>query len=511
MPNNKYIFTDGHNAKTVDAINDSWDFVEAMKQAGNAELYAKVAAVFRAMNLTADAVANMPFALVKGGEDFDTSADWQNKVGFMPKPQELIRLWRLSLFMSNKAYGRMITTKEYKGKALSRELVYVVPDTMEIITNEDTGTIDRIQRKINGRDKESYSFPRDRNLVRFWRLDHTTELLPSANSEFMALANAAGILHAADWWTELYFRRGAIRPLLVALKGMVMGDKKEELQSSWSRFMRGLGNSWAELSKVINAETMEVKQIGDGLGDIKDSPVYRQAIENVAMASGIPLSLLLSNSASYATAQSEYSAWFRDSITPWSKWIAEVLNDQLFRDMGYTFEFRTEQAEPSQEEEVQRAQAFSVYVSALAGHPKALSIAAQIVGIDLPADMDYEELDEKSEEPKEPEKEPVTKPMDMEETDEPEEEPMTAKAWEELDNWKTKATRYAKRGKPVTFEFVTESIGNSTADLIRKRLQFAGTPEEVKAAFDVGKVETVEPSEIKLLADALNKAAEAIQ
>ena len=507
MPN-KYIFTNGTSSKSVDAINDSWDFVKAMEGAKDGDLYSKVAAVFRAMNLTADAVANMPFALVKNGQDYDTSVDWQNKVGFMPRPQELLRLWRLSLFMDNKAYGRMITTKQFKGTALSRELVYVVPSTMEIVTNEFTGTVERIQRKINGQDKESYSFPRDRNLVRFWRLDHTTELLPSANSEFMALANAAGILYSADSWTESYFSRGAIRPLIIAVKGMVLGDKKDDLQSSWAKFIRGLGNTWSELSKVINAETMDVKQIGDGLGDIKDSPVYRQAIENVAMGGGMPLSLLLSNSANMATAQTEYASWFRDSVTPWANWMSEVLNEQLFRDMGYTFEFRTEQSEPSQEEEVQRAQAFSVYATALAGHPQALSIAAQIVGIDLPADMDYSELDKKPEEPKEePAKEPAST---MEDMDEPEEEPMTAKAWEELDNWKTKATRYAKRGKPVTFEFVTESIGNSTADLIRKRLQFAGTPEEVKAAFDVGKVETVEPSEIKLLADALNKAAEAI-
>jgi hypothetical protein len=51
----------------------------------------------------------------------------------------------------------------------------------------------------------------------------------------------------------------------------------------------------------------------------------------------------------------------------------------------------------AQEEEVQRAQAFQTYVNALAGHPKALSIAAQIVGVDLPAGMEYDELDTKPE------------------------------------------------------------------------------------------------------------------
>lgn len=512
MPN-KYIYTDGRNTKSVDVIRDSFDFVEAMKESKDGDLYAKVAAVFRAMNLTADTLANMSFAITKNGEDFDTSADWQNKVGFMPKPQELLRLWRMSLFMYNIAYGRMISTKQYKGRAVAQELVYVVPSTMKIATDENSGTIQYIQREVNGIAKERYTFPNDKSLVRFWRMDHTTELLPSDNSEFVALTQAAGILYSADWWTQNYFSRGAIRPTVLAVKGMVLGDKKDDLQSSWAKFMRGLGRSWSELSKIINAETMDVKQIGDGLGDIKNSPVYRQAIENVAIASGMPLSLLLANSANYATAQTEYAGWFRDTITPWANWMAEAMNEQLFRPLGLKFEFRPEASEPAQEEEVKRAQAFQTYANALAGHPQALSLAAQIVGIDLPVGVEYTDLDKVIEPPA-----PVVDPLQQD----PAIPDMTAKAWEELDNWKTKAVRYAKRGKPVTFEFKTEHVTDSIAELVRTRLLYAATPDEVKSAFDVdanfekrvgfsvtNNLYKESDSEIKMLADALNRAADA--
>ncbi len=490
----RYIVTNGKNTKAVDfsnPIRDSWDFVEALKKMEGGDVAAKVSAVYRAMNLTADATASIPFAVLKGSQEIDTSADWKNTIGIMPKPKELIRLWRLSLFMTNSAYGRVAKTNPVK-----REIFYVVPDTIKVITDPVTGSIKQFNREIDGIVVQTYK-PDDKNLIKFWRHDHTTELLPSDNTEFQAMSQAAGIIYAADWWTKNYFERGAVRPTVLAVKGMVINDKKDELQSSWSRFVRSLGTRLSELAKVINAETMDVKQIGDGLGDIKDSPVYRQAIENIAMAAGMPLSLLLSNSASYATAQTEYASWFRDSITPWAYWMQEVMNDEIFVPRGYRFEFRPEAAEPSQDEEMHRSQAYHQYV--ISGMLP--SVAAQILGIDLPQGMEYADLDKNVIKPDE--QPTIAKPQgDAEAVLDEDDDEMPAKAWEEMDNWRRKAVRLAKRGKPVTFEFKTEHMDERHAEIIRKRLQYAATPDEVKSAFEI----TEEPNDILILADAINRA-----
>jgi hypothetical protein len=37
-------------------------------------------------------------------------------------------------------------------------------------------------------------------------------------------------LKAADFWTENYFKNGAVKPTVISVKGMVIGDKKEEMQ-----------------------------------------------------------------------------------------------------------------------------------------------------------------------------------------------------------------------------------------------------------------------------------------
>lgn len=488
---NKYIFTQGKEAKAIDLTNpirDSWDFVEAMGIGEGTELYAKVAAVYRAMQLQANAVANLNYAVVRNGEDVDTFEDWQNTIGLMPDPRDLIRRWTMSLFETNTAYGRIAKTN-----AVKRELFYVLPDTIKIKTAN--GGLDKFERWIDGVKVDEYK-PMDGRFVYMWKLDHKTELLPTPYTDFMALSQAAGILFSADYWTQNYFQNGAVKPTILAVKGLASVEKREELQNSFARFMRGIANRFADLAKIINAETMDVKQIGDGLGDIKDSPVYRQAIENIAIASGMPLSLLLANSANYATAQTEYAAWYRDNIIPTAKWIVAKLNMQLPMSDAH-LEVRPEQSEPSQEEEVQRAGAFQTYVNS--GIP--LHIAAQIVGIDLPSGMEYEDLM-----PKEPQPEPP-----VEDTEDDDEE-MPMKAWDELNTWRKKAVRFAKRGKAATFEFTTEHIPADIADGIRKRLQIAGTPDEVKAAFEITPVEEVkDDSEIKLLADALNNAAEALK
>ena len=136
---NRYIFA-GDNFKSLDFTNpirDSWDFVEEMKQTKDIELYAGVSAVYRAMNLTADAISNLPFAVVNAqGEDVDDSAQWKNVIGIMPRPRELLRLWRLSLFQTNTAYARIAKLKPGK-----RQLFYVEPSTIKPIVSNDGGLV----------------------------------------------------------------------------------------------------------------------------------------------------------------------------------------------------------------------------------------------------------------------------------------------------------------------------------------------------------------------------------
>lgn len=509
-------YTNGTTIKNIDFPqypDAAWDWIEGAPKTKDSELFSRVAAVFRAANLSADAIAGLPFALVdKSGNDYDVSDDWQNRVGFMPNPREILRLWRMSLFMTGSAYGFM------EGNQVKKRLRYIVPTTITPKVNASDGLVG-FKRKV-GNETVEYNI-KDKRIVYIWRLDHTTELLPSENTEFKALMAAAGVLYYADYYVQNFFQRGGIKPTMLLVKGVSNPQDREKIENIWDKVVHG----WYKyLGKVFNADAIEPHVIGDGIDNMKESALHQEKISDIAMAAGMPLSLLLSNSANYATAQTEYLQWFRDSVTPWANFMADQLNDQLFTPLGLKLDFRPEITDPGQEDETQRAGAFQAYVNA-GVKP---SIAAQIVGVELPNGIEYEDLD-----PEEVEPETETQPTTDEEDEEGEEgeeaeqqQPVPVRFMpnieqvRELALWQSMALRKFKRHEAMDFPFACKVIPEDIAELIRERLADAKDIETVKAAFDVERAKHVavksnEPIEITTelaeLAEALGRAAEAVK
>jgi len=491
----KYTVTDGMKSIDFPAYpNEAWTWMTNPPPDMDAKLYSKVAAVFRAINLSADAVANLPFAIMRGEEDIDTSDNWTNAVGFLPDPFELLRLWRTSLFITNTAYGRY--GKNAVGKV--KRLYYCTPAT--ITPNFDNnGDVKDFTRTVNG---GPITLQPVKDIIYIWRGGYETEIKASENTEFRALMNSAGVIYWADFFIENYFQRGGVKPTFIGVKGVVGKEVKEEMERGVNAWIKNISRFTA---KLFNAEAVDVKTIGDGVAELKDNATYRQAIENIAMASGMPLSLLLANSASYATAQTEYTTWFRDSVVPWAGFIAGKLNEQIFTPLGLHFEFRPEMTDPNQEDEVSKASAFQAYMNAFkeSGYEKPASLAAQIVGIELPAGMEYDELDpvkpepEQQEEPKEPE---------------PAEEPEPAAKWtpnieqlREMELWQKFAYRKQARGQPLDFEFEVKTLPDDIAADVRAALLEAKTADDIRAAFEI----TTVKSDILILAEAINKLASA--
>lgn len=334
---NRYIMTDGKKAVSLTG-DEGW---VKMFNNGNTgtyeEQYARVAAVFRAYNIKANIIANMPFVLFKGSEEFDTSLSWENKVKIMPNPQELLRLDVLSLIATNTAYNlRTTDALGYKTKSIYHAIAYSFTPN----TNPVTGELTSITRK-NGTILTTYA-PDDPRLIKLWRLDHTTEVLPSENTEAKAIMTAAGQVLNADQWISHFYEGGGIPPTLIAMKGLVDATDKETREKSWSSWLKQVGKYVGRQARIYNAETMDVKQMGSSVTDLKNMEVYKQALENIAMGTGMPLSLLLANSASYATASQEYESWIKSEIVPYCNWIAYEYNTQLWSDMGLRMKFQPE-------------------------------------------------------------------------------------------------------------------------------------------------------------------------
>jgi hypothetical protein len=364
-----------------------------------------------------------------------------------------------------------------------------------------------------------------------WRLDHTTEVLPSNATEARAIMTAAGEIHYADVWIENYYRRGGIKASIVAMKGMVSPEKREDEENKWTQFLRGIGLWRNKNVRVVNAEALDVKAFGDGVADLENNEVYRQAIANIAMGIGMPLSLLLSNSANYATAEEEKQIWFKHDIGPFCNWLAYEYNRQLFAPMGLRLEFRPEAVEGAQQDEMATAQAFSTYGDTFAKYPtyELWKGMADTLGLEVADSLDkaaqayYKDKAARAEEvrqqmeQKPPEPAPVEQ-LEIEEDDEEKEaRPRSPAKWiptldelDELKTWRKAALQRLKRGESLDFEYLPHYGGlpeSVTAD-IKARLPLATDAEQVKAIFEIEQPEPQAPNEIILLAGAINSLAE---
>ena len=380
-----YIMTDGANTKALnpfdlDSNPEAWTWLSNAPEREIDNIFYKVAASFRAVNKRAVAASNVPFAIMKGEEPFDDSTAWENKVKFLPKPKDLIKRISLSLTFKNAAYllqGRDVLHQ-------TKGLHFLVPTTITPIVSPSIGDVDYYERNINGRVERIA--PTDPKLIKIWLLDHTTELLPSKHTAVDAIFNSAGSLYFADLFIKNFYERGGVKPTVLALKGAVFNERREDIERGWSKFLRNLSRF---SSKIFNAETMDVKPIGAGVDDLKNNEVYRQAIENIALGIGMPTSHLLSDWDSYATATVDYMMWQRDDIFPLCEAIAEDLNLQIFTPMGLRLEFLTEISDSETQDPVAQATAYQTFVDT----GMLASVAAKIVGLEMPDGIEYEELD----------------------------------------------------------------------------------------------------------------------
>lgn len=535
----KVIITDGDAIKGIDLPQygpSAWNWYtgEPDENVDSDEYskfyYPRVSAVYRAANLNATIISSIPFAITNSnGDDVDRSDDWKNIVGFMPNPRDLLRLWRLSLFMTNSAYAFREGPSGYK---LTSNLRYIVPTSVTPIVDARDG-LTGFRRTVNNT-TETYAISKDdwcRLFYMHW-LDHTTEVTPSKNTEFVALMNAAGVLFHADSHVKNFFKRGGIKPTMLMLKGMTTPENREKIESLWTKIITGGYKFLGKIFQGVDTNGgIEPMTIGEGIDNLKDEGLHQQALEDVAMAAGMPLSLLLSNSANYATAQQEYSTWFNNEVVPRADWMAEIMNDQLFKPLGYKFEFRSEVTNEGTEEEEQRAGA----IAALIASNFKPSAAAQMLGLELPPDYtDYSQLDEDyfwmmerkaaitaannptnqlaPDEPKISDPKPkidkvnpdVAKPTNPSKS-------YSMSQFSEAKNWRDIAHRKFKRGEKLDFPFVAKELDEETASAIRANLAECKTEKDVETVFDLNNYADMPvKSDLLILAESLNKAADAL-
>jgi len=492
MANAKVIYFDGRQAVNLGAADKSilleqypdaaWKFLmggDTGSDAAVKRLYQEVAVMFRGVDLRSKGVAGIPFSIYRGKTEIDTSADYQNKLGFWPVPRKTLRLLEMAMTMLGRAYLSKLKNKS--GKVLG--LRYLIPTTVDYKADETNG-LTGFTRSVGAGTKELAAD----DIIYFWPEDYTVEIGPPETSPAYAALAAGGVLISFDEFAAAFFSRGAVKVTLLTVDGTPNADERKRLETWWADIVNGIKNAFS--AKVIQAGKVTPVVIGEGLSELDDSTLAEAKRQEIAIALGIPQSMLFANAANYATAQQDELNFLNQTVVPECEFIAEVLNTQLLAPLGYRIEFHPETMDAFKADEKERASAFASYAGA--GLPK--SLVAEMLGLDLPGGWEYADLDDKPEAPPAPVLPAAVEPPQGEAPapeaqtpqpalEAPEQQALTVAALSDLARWQRKAGKRLKEHGSAVCLFESQHIPADVADRVTAGLAEAKTAEDIAAVF----------------------------
>ena len=468
----------------------------------------RVPDLLRAVDMTATAVASLPFDICDEEENvIDSSVDWENVIGGIDNPQRLIYLIASSL-CGGAAY--VIPTRTPR---LIYDLQYVAPHT---ITPQFTKTGIYFDRITGSGTSERYEQDK---IIYFWLPDSDVELGPALASPLSAALSAAGLsMNMANSLNKIS-ERGFIPPTIMGVDGMTLPGEKERVEKWWNSFLRG---AFEQIAKIVNANKVTITQVGAGMEQLKGTYVElkREASEDIAKAFGIPAAIFMSDKA-YAT---EYNAlikqWYSNSIfTTIYHTIEETFTEQILKPWGYSMYFRPEAIDAFQEDENERGQAVSVLTNAINTNPKVAVLVMDILGYDLSEEQEsaLEEIVGEQETRQEEDRE-----MERESMEQQDEQPqprqvvttrsvhLTPPMMTDLKTWCDMSRRFYGKGKEIPFDFECKALPEELAAPIRQKLRDAKSELDIIKAFEISDIitEIADSGELKALVDAINHATE---
>ena len=281
--------------------------------------------------------------------------------------------------------------------------------------------------------------------------------------------------------------------------GMACGGYKEYTSATTS-------------SELINGGAATPVVVGEGLAGLSESELTDEKREDIATALGVPHSLLFSNATNFATAEQDELNFYKQTIIPDATAIARAMNRQYFEPAGYRLHFQPDQMDIFQEDEEDRSGAFWNYAQALkAADPKVSSVVMQIVGVELPGGMTWEEWEKilaEAQAKRQAQAEKLALSKQGGKGDEEDEDkikpaqgsmpegapgPVASEVkalddlalYADLERWQKKALKRLKSAPTAGCEFESPNIPADIALLIEEMLGEATTAEQVRAIFQV--------------------------
>jgi HK97 family phage portal protein len=356
-------------------------------------LYSLVGWLYACVNLRADRVSAMPWAIFRGNDKILSDTDDLTAFPFLDNFTDLLELTEGALCLLGYAYW--FKARNLRNQPLSMR--WFAPDTMQVLYNSQVG-VAGFRRYMGGGvmgDSGPVGSPLDNgnadaytpdDIVYFRLPNPLSELAPGTPPAQAAMADVS-VLHNMAAFKSAYFARGAIKATVLTIEGNPADAEVKKLEAWWKRFFSGVRGAWS--TAAVRAGVTPVV-VGEGLESLSNSELTIESRQAIATAMAVPDSIISANAANFATAQQDEVNFLTNCIIPESRLIERTLNRQLFAPTGLRLHFEPERLSAMQEDENERAKSYAIYV----GTSMKPSVAAQMVGLNLPDGVTFESLDE---------------------------------------------------------------------------------------------------------------------
>ena len=429
---------------------------DSTKLGSTIEAYSKSPLLYRAVNLRCDAIATVPYRVERDGQ----LSDWYFKT---PLPS-LLRDTERSLLLTGAAFW----LKLMKGKVLVG-FQLLNPATVRVIpSNEPYNPIEPYKSYSYEQTIGTKTWKYTSNQIIYFREPSFTDEVGHGLASSEVAMQVSQLDYYQQRFMTAFFEGGAQPVTIMSMPTDTSRDELDRFKKDWTSRFNGVVNSFK--TAFVRGGEIKPTVITPPIKDLMLAEMSDRNISQMSMALSVPRTLLEANSANYATAQNDRTSFYRDTIVPRLTLYSQVINNQLFHDVGYELIFQPEAMDIFQVDEAQRATSLKTLTEA--GVP--LNDAMIILGYDYEINADTELPAS------------IAPPVGVQE-----EQPLVVDAADGIQVktraytlWRRKAEKKLNAGKSLSFPFVSDDISEEDNAWIRHELSECETMHDIKSVFD---------------------------
>lgn len=425
------------------------------------QLYGRVWVLFRCVEIRAQMLASMPRQIVEmesgrviAAANFSTpQVDEQERpllessLPFKVKLNRLLWQFEAAQCLMAASYAHIL-----RNRVKVTELRWLDPRTITPEYDSQVG-VKGFERKVNGKPS---TIPVE-NMCWAWR-PGLAELGPGV-APGQVVAEEAGIARYMNQFLTTFFEKGAMPTTVVFAESKPPEQERGRIKAYLERILSGIGNAFGI---EVLAASLKFQTLTPPIKDMVIPQVREDAHTGIAGGLGVPLSLVFSDAANYATAQTDDLHFYTKTLLPEAGFMAEYMNETFWNKLGLSLVFRPDQLEIFQQLETKKV------TDSLQLYDR-----GAIDEDELRAAAGYEPRPQKAKAPEPP---PAPEPVEEQADDDTAEQ-------DELKAWERKVLKRLGKAAPYTIPFEPAHLKTERVLAVRKALLSATTAEEVKAAF----------------------------